>query len=166
MKKHDADKLLLLASIDKMAADPGKYAVKSGRDFTRNRKLGFHDIIQMLLTMEADCIKEEFYRYFGRTTNATLKAAFYKQRKKLPTDTLANLFCMFSSKLPENSITGSIGSLPAMALLLIFFATLTTRILSLNLMTNSQEALTRSISMLSTQSLTGIFTNLVVQPSE
>jgi hypothetical protein len=38
--------------------------------------------------MEADCIKEEIYRYFGRSTDAPSKAAFYKQRKKLHKDAL------------------------------------------------------------------------------
>ncbi len=106
MKKSDAIKSLLLASINEIAGDPGKYAVKPGRDFTRNRKLAFHDIIQMLLTMEADCTKEELYRYFGRTTDAPSKAAFYKQRKKLTTDALPNLSFMFNSKLPEKLYNG------------------------------------------------------------
>ena len=50
----------------------------------------------MLLTMEADCIKEELYRYFGRTTHAPSKAAFYRQRRKLTSDALANLLFTFN----------------------------------------------------------------------
>ena len=57
MKNSDAIKALLFAVINKIATDPGKYAVNPGRDFTRNRKLGFHHTLMMLLTMEADCIK-------------------------------------------------------------------------------------------------------------
>lgn len=106
MNKSDTIKLLLLASIDEIAADPGKYAVNPGRDFTRKRKLDFYDIVQMLLTMEADCTKEELYRYFGRTTDAPSKAAFYKQRKKLTADALKNLSFIFNSKLPENLYNG------------------------------------------------------------
>ena len=81
MKHSDAIKAMLLATINEIAADPQKYAVHPGKDFTRNRKMGFNDTILLLLTMEADCIKEELYRYFGRNTNAPSKAAFYKQRK-------------------------------------------------------------------------------------
>jgi hypothetical protein len=33
--------------------------------------------------MEADCVKEELYRFFGRSTDAPSKAAFYKQHKKI-----------------------------------------------------------------------------------
>lgn len=63
--------------------------------------MGFRDTILMLLTMEADCIKEELYRYFGRTTDAPSKAAFYKQRKKLNEMALANLLFTFNAKLTK-----------------------------------------------------------------
>ncbi len=106
MKNSDAIKTLLFAAINEIAADPSKYAVNPGRDFTRNRKLGFHDILLMLLTMEADCIKEELYRYFGRNTEAPSKAAFYKQRKKLTIDALANLLYLFNSKLSKKLYNG------------------------------------------------------------
>lgn len=76
MNNSDAIKALLLAAVNEIAADPEKYAFNPGRDFTRNRKMGFHAPLMMLLTMEADCIKEELYRYFGRTTDAPSKAAF------------------------------------------------------------------------------------------
>lgn len=91
MKNSDAIKALLLAAVNEIAADPRKYAVNPGKDFTRNRKMGFHDTLMMLLTMEADCTKEEIYRYFGRTTDAPSKTAFYKQRRKLNMEALANL---------------------------------------------------------------------------
>ena len=106
MNNSYAVKTLLLATVNELAADPGKYAVNPGRDFTRNRKLGFRNILMMLLTMEADCVKEELYRYFGRSTDAPSKAAFYKQRKKLTTDALANLFYMFNAKLAKKLYNG------------------------------------------------------------
>ena len=106
MKNSDVIKTLLLAAVNEIAADPGKYAVNPGRDFTRNRKLGFHDTLMLLLTMEADCIKEELYRYFGRTTDAPSKAAFYRQRRKLTGDALANLLYTFNSRLQKNLYNG------------------------------------------------------------
>lgn len=52
MKHSDSVKAILLAAIDSLAADPEKYAKRPGRDFTRNRKLGFKGLIRMLLTMD------------------------------------------------------------------------------------------------------------------
>ena len=89
MENSDFIKAILLAAVNELAADPGKYAVNPGKDFTRNRKMGFHDTLLMLLTMEADCVREELYRYFGRNTDAPSKAAFYKQRRKLADNALA-----------------------------------------------------------------------------
>lgn len=106
MKNSDAIKALLFASINEIAADPKKYAVSPGKDFTRNRKMGFYDTLLMLLTMEADCIKEELYRYFGRNTNAPSKAAFYRQRRKLTGDALANLLYTFNNRLEKNLYNG------------------------------------------------------------
>jgi len=102
MKHSESIKAILLSSLNEISADPKKYAVNPGKDFTRNRKMGFHDTILMLLTMEADCIKEEIYRYFGRTVDAPSKAAFYKQRKKLTETALANLLFTFNAKLTKN----------------------------------------------------------------
>ena len=101
MKHSEIIKAILLATLNEIAADPQKYAVNPGKDFTRNRKMGFRDTILMLLTMEADCTKEELYRYFGRTTDAPSKAAFYKQRKKLNEMALANLLFTFNAKLTK-----------------------------------------------------------------
>ena len=101
MKHSEIIKAILLATLNEITADPQKYAVNPGKDFTRNRKMGFRDTILILLTMEADCIKEELYRYFGRTTDAPSKAAFYKQRKKLNEMALANLLFTFNAKLTK-----------------------------------------------------------------
>lgn len=101
MKHSESIKAILFAALNEIATDPQKYAVNPGKDFTRNRKMGFHDTILMLLTMEADCIKEKLYRYFGRTTGAPSKAAFYKQRKKLNETALANLLFTFNAKLTK-----------------------------------------------------------------
>lgn len=98
MKYSDVVKAMLLASIHELAANPENYALHPGKDFSRNRKLGFHHLLLMLLTMEADCMKEELYRYFGRSTDAPSKAAFYKQRKKIKIDAFRSLLISFTQK--------------------------------------------------------------------
>lgn len=102
MKYPDSVKALLIATIHEFALNPDNYAVKPGKDFSRNRKLGFKDFLLLFLTMEGDCIKEEIYRYFGRITSAPSKAAYYKQRAKLKSDALRNFLFLFNRKLSKN----------------------------------------------------------------
>ena len=68
--------------------------------------MGFYDTLLMLLTMEADCIKEELYHYFERNTNASSKTVFYKQRRKLTNNALANLLYTFNSRLTKKLYNG------------------------------------------------------------
>lgn len=89
-------KAMLLASIDSLAADPQKYAGNPGKDFSRNRKLGFKPLLCMLLTMEADCITDELFHFFGRSIQAPSKAAFYKQRQKIKDGALRCLLLSFT----------------------------------------------------------------------
>lgn len=106
MKYSNAVKAMLFASINTLASNPENDAVCPRKDFLRNRKLGVKTLILLLLTMEADCIKEELYRYFGRTTNAPSKAAFYKQRQKLKDDAFRNLLFSFNRKCKKHLLDG------------------------------------------------------------
>lgn len=92
---------MLLSAIDEMARNPSLYARNPGKDFTRNRKMGFKQFLILFLTMEGDCIREELYRFFGRTADVPSKAAFYRQRQKLREDALANLLYAFNAKLKK-----------------------------------------------------------------
>lgn len=148
MNYSDSIKAILLAAINDLSKTPEKYAVKPGVDFIRNRKLGFKDYMLMFLTMEADCIREEMYRFFGRTIDAPSKAAFYRQSKKIREDAFRNFLLAFNRKLPKNYITINMNSGPVMVLPVIFSLTLKIRIPILNQMVNLPEDLTRSISML------------------
>lgn len=106
MKYSDVVKTMLLASIHDLAANPENYALHPGKDFSRNRKLGFKHLLLLLLTMEADCMKEELYRYFGRSTDAPSKAAFYKQRKKIREDAFRSLLISFTQKCKKKLFKG------------------------------------------------------------
>lgn len=106
MNYSNVVKSILLASIHDLVANPDHYAVRPGKDFSRNRKLGIKTLLHLLLTMEADCIKEELYRYFGRTTNAPSKAAFYKQRQKLKESALRLLLMLFNSRCKKRLLNG------------------------------------------------------------
>ena len=82
MKYSDSVKTILLAAIDDLAANPRKRAQRPGREFSRSRKPGNKHLLPLFLTMDCECIREEIYTYFGRTTDAPSKAAFYKQLNK------------------------------------------------------------------------------------
>ena len=147
MNYSDSIKAILLAAINELSKIPENYAVKPGVDFIRNRKLGFKDYMLMFLTMEADCIREELYRFFGRTTDAPSKAAFYKQRKKSKKTLFGTFFLLLTENFLKSFITVNMNSGPAMVLPMIFSLTLRIRIPILSLMVNLPEALIRSISM-------------------
>lgn len=147
MNYSDSIKAILLAAINELSKIPENYAVKPGVDFIRNRKLGFKDYMLMFLTMEADCIREELYRFFGRTTDAPSKAAFYKKRKKSKKTLFGTFFLLLTENFLESFITVNMNSGPAMVLPVIFSLTLRIRIPILSLMVNLPEALIRSISM-------------------
>lgn len=147
MNYSDSIKAILLAAINELSKIPENYAVKPGVDFIRNRKLGFKDYMLMFLTMEADCIREELYRFFGRTTDAPSKAAFYKQRKKSKKTLFGTFFLLLTENFLKSFITVNMNSGPAMVLPVIFSLTLRIRIPILSLMVNLPEALIRSISM-------------------
>ena len=106
MKYSNVVKAMLVTSIHELAANPEHYVLHPGKDFSRNRKLGFQRLLLMLLTMEGDCIKEELYRYFGRSTDTPSKAAFYKQRKKVKEDAFRSLLVSFTQKYQKKLLKG------------------------------------------------------------
>lgn len=106
MKYSNVVKAMLFTSIHELAANPEHYVLHPGKDFSRNRKLGFQCLLLMLLTMEGDCIKEELYRYFGRSTDTPSKAAFYKQRKKVKEDAFRSLLVSFTQKCQKKLLKG------------------------------------------------------------
>lgn len=106
MKYSNVVEAMLFTSIHELAANPEHYVLHPGKDFSRNRKLGFQRLLLMLLTMEGDCIKEELYRYFGRSTDTPSKAAFYKQRKKVKEDAFRSLLVSFTQKYQKKLLKG------------------------------------------------------------
>mgnify|MGYP000514957698 FL=1 len=146
MNYSDSIKAILLAAINDLSKTPEKYAVKPGVDFIRNRKLGFKDYMLMFLTMEADCIREELYRFFGRTIDAPSKAVFTDSVKRSGKMLFGIFFLLLTGNFLKNYITVNMNSGPAMVLPVIFSLTLKIRIPILNQMVNLPEDLTRSIS--------------------
>ena len=112
-------KQMIMASIDALSKTPEIYAVHPDKDFTRNRKIGFHDFL-LLLTMEDDCLREELYHFFGRSDETPSKAAFYHQRAKLKDGALWELLQIFNQKLQPTLYRNRFVWLLTTVLLLIF----------------------------------------------
>ena len=140
-------KQMLVASIDELSKTPENYAVHPQKDFTRNRKISFHDFLLLLLTMEDDCLREELYHFFGRSDETPSKAAFYHQRAKLKDGALWELLQIFNQKLQPTLYRNAIVWLPVTVLLLIFSVMKKIQKLILNQTINLPEVLIRSISM-------------------
>lgn len=148
MNYSDSIKAILLAAINDLSKTPEKYAVKPGVDFIRNRKLGFKDYMLMFLTMEADCIREEMYRFLDVLSMHLPKRLFTDSVKRSGKMLFGIFFLLLTGNFLKNYITVNMNSGPVMVLPVIFFLTLKIRIPILNQMVNLPEDLTRSISML------------------
>ena len=146
MKNSDVIKALLLAAVNEIAADPWKYAVNPIRDFTRNRKMGFHDTLMMLLTMEANCIKEELYRYSATPQMPHPKLLFTGNAASLLAMFSLTFFTHLTAGYKKTSTTGNTSSLLVTGPLPTSSAIVMTDTF-LNLMANLQRASTRSTSM-------------------
>ena len=57
-------KSALWAIVDNMACNIAQFVKNPGKDFTRDRKLGFVQLIRFFLFMESGCINHELLKYF------------------------------------------------------------------------------------------------------
>ena len=67
------------------------------KDFSRNRKLGFVDIINLLLSMDGNSISTELLEYFQYNINTVSTSAFVQQRSKILPNALKFLFDKFTA---------------------------------------------------------------------
>ena len=64
-------------------------------DFTRNRKLSFHDYIQLMLQMQSKSVSNEILDFFEHSLSTPTKSAFTQQRYKLLPEGWDFLFHIF-----------------------------------------------------------------------
>ncbi len=68
------------------------------KDFTRERKLPFRQIVSFLLGVEGGTLTTELLKYFGCTTDTPSASALVQQRSKLAPETFPALFDLFVRK--------------------------------------------------------------------
>lgn len=70
-------------AISEMASAPELFVKNPGKDFTRNRKLTFENVIQLLLSMGGNTLYKELLTYFDYDADTVSSSAFIQQRDKI-----------------------------------------------------------------------------------
>ena len=85
----------LNAAISQLCNTSWMFVKDPVRDFTRQRKLPFREVISVLLAMEGGSLTGELLRYFGCSQYTASSSAFIQQRQKLNEFALPALFDLF-----------------------------------------------------------------------
>ena len=73
----------LLGIIDKMATEPKLFVKNPNANFTRNRKLSFKTVMNLMLSMGGNSLTSELMEYFDYDPGMASSSAFVQQRDKL-----------------------------------------------------------------------------------
>ena len=90
-----AVKQKLDAAIAQLCEVSWMFAKHPERDFTRERKLPFREVISLLLSMEGGTLSTELLKHFGCSADTVSASAFVQQRNKINADALPSLFDLF-----------------------------------------------------------------------
>lgn len=72
----------LFEIISEMASHPGDFSNHPETDFSRNRKLDFHNLLKLIVSMEAGSVKDEL-PYLFHSFNKFYPYTFYKDKYQL-----------------------------------------------------------------------------------
>ena len=67
------------------------------KDFTRNRKLPFQQIMNLILALEKETISNELFKYFGYKADIPTASSFCQQRAKILPEAFRELLYLFYS---------------------------------------------------------------------
>ncbi len=100
-------KSTLWAVVDAMACNTSLFVKNPGKDFTRDRKLGFVQLIHFFLCMGSGCINHELMKYFYFLPDEVPTAsAFLRQRAKLLPETFHHILTQFNLRFPTKGLWG------------------------------------------------------------
>ena len=95
------------AVVDAMACNTSLFVKNPGKDFTRDRKLGFVQLIHFFLCMGSGCINHELLKYFYFLPDEVPTAsAFIRQRAKLLPETFHHILTQFNLRFPTKGLWG------------------------------------------------------------
>ena len=100
-------KSTLWAVVDAMACNTSLFVKNPEKDFTRDRKLGFVQLIHFFLCMGSGCINHELLKYFYFLPDEVPTAsAFLRQRAKLLPETFHHILTQFNLRFPTKGLWG------------------------------------------------------------
>lgn len=91
----------LTSLIREMSAEPAHYVKNPGKDFTRERKLPFETVMQLLVSMGGNSIFKELLDSQGYDVNTATTSAFIQQRNKILPSALEFLFHKFTQSYTD-----------------------------------------------------------------
>lgn len=75
-----------------------------GRDFTRNRKLPFADVVRTIVCMSGGSLTNELLDYFELDPDTPSASAFIQQRDKILPEAFETLFHMFTERVRPSAL--------------------------------------------------------------
>lgn len=94
----------LTSIIKEMSAIPELFVKNPGQDFSRNRKLSFETVIQLLLSMGGNSIYTELLEFSGYDVNTVTTSAFVQQRNKILPFAFEFMLNDFTNSLQETRL--------------------------------------------------------------
>ena len=91
----------LSSLIRELSASPALFVKNPGTDFTRNRKLPFEVVVQLLISMGGNSIYKELLESQGYNVNTATTAAFVQQRDKILPDAFEFLLHEFTQSYSD-----------------------------------------------------------------
>ena len=97
----DIIKAKLASLISEMSSCSWFFVKNPGKDFTRNRKLSFETIVQLLISMGGNSIYNELLESQGYDVNTATSSAFVQQRDKILPCAFEFLLHKFTKDFPD-----------------------------------------------------------------
>ena len=100
-------KSILWGIVDAMACNTALFVKNPGKDFTRQRKLGFAQLLRFCICMESGSTNHELLKYFFFNPDEVPTAsAFVQQRAKLLPEAFRSLLGQFNLRFPTGTFKG------------------------------------------------------------
>lgn len=90
--------------INELSLKPALYAKTPEKDFTRTRKLPFHEMAKIMLSMTGKTLSGELMECYGLKVSMPTVSAFTQQRNKLSTIAFEMIFHRFTQAIDEQNL--------------------------------------------------------------